>query len=78
MTIHIPISDLEPKIRNLYLEDKIKSIGIDYQPNSIMGWYDGEEIEVFNFNKVCKMDNRWSSYEIHQNKLEIIIEITKL
>ena len=43
-----------------------------------MGWCDREEIEVFNLNKVCRMDNRWSSYEIHQNQTEIIIEITNL
>jgi len=46
--------------------------------NQIMGWYEGEDIEVFNFSKVCRMDNRWSSYEIHQNQTEIIIEITNL
>jgi len=78
MTIHISIYDLEPNVRKLYLENKIKSIGIDYQPNSIVGWYEGEDIEVFNFSKVCRMDNRWSSYEIHQNQTEIIIEITNL
>lgn len=78
MTIHISIYDLESKVRKLYLEDKIQSLGIDYQPNSITGWHDGKEIEVFNFNKVCRMDNRWSGYILHKNKTEIIIEITNL
>ena len=75
MTIHIPISDLHPKIAKLYLEHKIQDLGIDYMPNSITGWYSGEEIEVFNFNKVCKLDNRWSGYELYQNSTEIIISI---
>ena len=43
-----------------------------------MGWCDNEEIEVFNFSRVCKMDNRWTGYEVHESKTEIIIEITNL
>ena len=78
MTIHIPISDLEPKVRELYLENKIRSLGIDYMPNAIMGWVDNEEIEIFNFSKVCKMDNRWTGYKLYENKTEIIIEIEGL
>ena len=78
MTIHISISDLEPKVKELYLENKIKSLCIDYQPNAIMGWVGDEEIEVFNFSKVCKMDNRWTGYNLYQNKTEIIVEITNL
>ena len=75
MTIHIAISDLKPNIRNLYLEDKILDLSIDYQPNSIVGRVDDNEIEVFNFNKAFKMDNRYSSYKIHKRKTELIIEI---
>ena len=78
MTIHIPISDLKPKVRELYLENKIQSLGIDYAPNTIMGWVGKEEIEVFNFSKVCKMDNRWTGYNLYKNETEIIIEITNL
>lgn len=78
MTIHISISDLEPKVRELYLENKIQSLSIDYAPNSIMGWVGREEIEVFNFSKVCKMDNRWTGYKLYQNKTEIIVEIEGL
>ena len=78
MTIHIPISDLKPEVKKLYLENKIKSLGIDYQPNAIMGWVGKEEIEVFNFSKVCKMDNRWTGYNLYKNETEIIVEITNL
>ena len=79
MTIHIPISDLEPNIRTLYLENNIFELSIDYQPNAIVGYFKNnglyEEVEVFNFSKVFKMDNRYSSYKIHKRKTELIIEI---
>jgi len=75
MTIHIPISSLDDKVRKLYLEKKLKSLGIDYETNTITAWYKEEEIEVFNFNKICKLDNRFTSYEIYYNKTEIILEI---
>jgi len=75
MTIHIPVYNLEPKVKKLYLENKLIDIGIDYQPNSITAWYKEEEIEVFSFNKICKMDNRYSSYNLYLNKTEIIVEI---
>jgi hypothetical protein len=79
MTIHIPISYLEPNIRTLYLENNIFELSIDYQPNAIVGYFKNnglyEEVEVFNFSKVFKMDNRYSSYKIHKRKTELIIEI---
>lgn len=75
MIIHIPISDLDPPIRKLYLENKILGMGIDYAPNAITGWVDNKEVEVFNFGKVCKMDNRWSGYELYKSPTEIIIDI---
>jgi hypothetical protein len=75
MTIHIPVLSLDTKVKQLYLEEKLKGFGIDYQPNSLMAWYEGEEIEIFNFNKICKLDNRFTSYEIYLNKTEIILEI---
>lgn len=79
MTIHISITDLEPRVRKLYLEDKlIGGLSIDYAPNALVSWYDGKEIIVFNFDRICKMDNRYSGYEIYKNKTEIIIEITGL
>jgi hypothetical protein len=79
MTIHIPITDLEPRVRKLYLEDKlIGGLSIDYAPNALVSWYDGKEVIVFNFDRICKMDNRYSGYQIHKNKTEIIIEITGL
>ena len=79
MTIHIPISDLEPNIRTLYLENNIFELSIDYQPNAIVGYFKNnglyEEVEVFNFSKIFKMDNRFTSYKIYKRKTELIIEI---
>ena len=75
MTIHIPVSSLDDKVKKPYFEDKLTGFGIDYQPNSLMAWYAGEEIEVFNFNKICKLDNRYTSYNLFLNKTEIILEI---
>lgn len=78
MKIHIDVNDLEPKVRSLYTEGSIKSFCVDYQPNSIMGWVGRDEIEVFNFSKVCRLDNRWTSYELILNQDEIVLEITNL
>lgn len=76
MTIHIPATQFNERARKLYLENKLKGIGIDYQPNAIMGWYEDEEIEIFSFKKVFMwMGNRYTSYKIFQNKTEIILEI---
>lgn len=75
MTIHIPLVDLTEQIRKLYLEDKIKGIGIDYALNSIMGWVGNMEVEVFNFGKVYKMDNRWSGYKLYCSPTGIVIDI---
>ena len=76
MTIHIPVSHFNERAKKLYLENKLKGIGIDYQPNALMGWYEDEEIEIFSFKKVFMwMDNRYTSYKIYQNKTEIILEI---
>ena len=63
----------------LHLEDKlIGGLSIDYAPNTLVSWYDGKEITIFDFNKVCKMDNRFTGYKIFKNKTEIVIQITGL
>lgn len=75
MTIHIPASALDLKTKKLYLEGKLRNLSIDYHPNSIMGWNGDEQVTVFSFDKICKLDNRFTSYNLYQNKTEIIIEI---
>lgn len=78
MKIQIQVKDLEPRVRDLYKEGKIKQMCIDYQPNAIMGWNGKEEVEVFNFSRVCRMDNRYTGYELHTDEESITVEITKL
>jgi midasin (ATPase involved in ribosome maturation) len=82
MTIHITVSDLDPNIQELYLEDRIRNLCIDYQPNAIVGYIQDvenyKEIEVFNFSRICKMDNRFTSYRIYGRKTEIVVEIVGL
>lgn len=78
MKIQITVNDLEPSVRELYKEGKIRQMSIDYQPNAIMGWVDREEIEVFNFSRILRMDNRYSGYELHTNDDSITVEITNM
>jgi len=78
MKIQIQVNDLEPRVRDLYREGRIKQMCIDYQPNAIMGWCGNEEVEVFNFSKVCRMDNRYTGYELYTDEESITVEITKL
>jgi hypothetical protein len=76
---NIPISNLTSEVQKLYLEDKlIGGLSIDYAPNTLVSWYNGKEITIFDFNKVCKMDNRFTGYKIFKNKTEIVIQITGL
>jgi hypothetical protein len=80
MIIVIELKDLEPKIQSLYLQNRLSNFSIDYLPNSLFAIDEisNSEVEIFNFNKVCKLDNRWTGYEVHTGKTEIIIEITNL
>ena len=79
MTIHIPISDLEPTVKKLYLEGKLQGgLTIDYAPNCLMSWYESKEIVIFDFTSICKMDNRKTGYKVYQNSTEIVIEIIGL
>ena len=76
MLITIPFSSISEKVTELYFANKLKSFGIDYQPNALMAWNGDEEIEVYNFTKVCKLDNRFCSYELYFGPTEILIEFT--
>lgn len=53
------------------------NLSIDYMYNSLMGWYKGKEYQVYNFSHICKMDNRWSSYQITEQDSNIIITFSK-
>lgn len=74
MLITIPFSSLTKEVKELFVANKLKSFGIDYQPNALMAWNGNKEIEVYNFSKICKLDNRFCSYEIYFGPTEILIE----
>lgn len=76
MTIHIPINELTKEIRTLYIEDKLQYLTIDYQPNAIVSFVKGtnQEVIVYDFTKICKLDNRYVGYNIYKNSTEIVIE----
>lgn len=75
MTIHIPISELNKEIRTLYLEKKLKHLSIDYAPNSIVSFIDNEEVTVYDFTPILRLDNRFCGYNIYENYTEIIVEL---
>jgi len=77
MVVHIHYSHFGDKARKLFLEDKLGDCSIDYQHNSIMGWDGDEEINVYDFTKICRMDNRFSSYELYHTEWGITLEIDK-
>jgi hypothetical protein len=74
MLITIPFSSLTKEVKELFVANKLKSFGIDYQPNALMAWNGDKEIEVYNFSRICKLDNRFCSYEIYFGPTEILIE----
>ena len=74
MLLTIPYHKLSKEIREAYLTNKIKSFSIDYQYNSIMGYIDDEEVEVVNFDKIFKLDNRFSGYDLYFGDNQIVVE----
>lgn len=74
MLVTIPLSSFSERAKKLYIAGELKNFGIDYQPNSLLAWHGEEEIEIFNFSRICKMDNRYSSYEIYPGLTRILIE----
>lgn len=85
MKIIIPITTLPLEVHELYRENKLDNFAIDYQYNNILAGVKKEsihlderwkDIEVFNFTKYLKMDNRFNTYTIELTPTEIIIHIT--
>lgn len=73
MTVHIPITYLDPQIKKLYLEGKLPDICVDFAHNALTSFYEGNEIIVFSFNKYMRLDNRLKSCTVFKNKTEIIL-----
>lgn len=76
MIITILLStDVDPTVADLILGHKLEGgYSIDYALNSLVSYYHGKEIEIFNFSKYLRLDNRWSSYEIQDYGTKINIK----
>lgn len=76
MNITILLStDVDPVIADLILDHKLEGgYSIDYALNSLVSFYQGKEIEVYNFTKYLRLDNRWGSYEIQDYGTKIVIK----
>jgi hypothetical protein len=67
-------TDVEPDIADLILGYKLEGgYSIDYALNSLVSYYNGQEITIFNFNKYFALDNRWSGYKIDDYGTKIVI-----
>ena len=67
-------TDVEPDIANLILNHRLEGgYSIDYAINSLVSYYGGQEITIFNFNKYFALDNRWSGYKIDNYGTKIVI-----
>ena len=74
MLITIHRRELESSIRKLFMEDKLSHFVIDFEPNALFARNDKEELEIYNFSRICKLDNRYTSYEIFIGPTEILID----
>ena len=76
MVLTIPFEELNDDIKAYYAAGEIKGIGIDYQYNALLGYANGVEVEVYNFDKFFRTDNRYSSYEIYCGPTQILLEFS--
>lgn len=57
--------DIAPHIVDLILNNKLEGgYSIDYALNSLVSFYEGNEVIIFNFDKYFKLDNRWGGYNV--------------
>jgi hypothetical protein len=77
MMIWLGLEDLTPEVKGLYLENKLTGgMSIDYALNQLLSYVGEEEIVIFDFTPICKLDNRYTGYQIYQRLDGIMIEIT--
>jgi hypothetical protein len=66
--------DIAPHIAELILGGKLEGgYSIDYALNSLVSYFNGGEIVIFNFTKYFILDNRWSGYKIDDYGTKIVI-----
>lgn len=75
MNVTILLStDVNPVVTELILSGKLEGgYSIDYAKNSLVSFYNGEELDVFNFSKYFVLDNRWGGYTIDNYGTKIVI-----
>ena len=72
LSIH---TDFTNEIVELILAGKLEGgYSIDYALNSLVSYYEGCEVIIYNFDKYLKLDNRWSGYEIEKYENKIVIK----
>lgn len=72
LSIH---TDFTNEIVELILGGKLEGgYSIDYALNSVVSYYEGSEVIIYNFDKYLKLDNRWSGYEIEKYENKIVIK----
>jgi hypothetical protein len=71
-------TDIDNQMVDMMIDGKLEGgYSIDYALNSLVSFYNGKEVIVYNFDKYLKLDNRWSGYTIENHKKEIVIKFIK-
>lgn len=73
VVLHIG-SDVSKEISELILNHKLGGgYSIDYAKNTLISFYEGNEIDIFKFSKYFVLDNRWCGYKIEDYGTKIVI-----
>jgi hypothetical protein len=75
MTIEITTNEFNPEIREMFDNKLFESISIDYMYNAVMGWSEGVEYVIIDFDKYFRLDNRFNTYELETYSDKIVIDI---
>ena len=75
MEITINSHEFNPEIREMYHNKMFESISIDYMYNAVMGWSEGVEYVIIDFDKYFRLDNRFNTYELEIHPFKIVINI---
>ena len=79
MIVHISAFELEEPFKSRPSDlRRMYNLGIDYQTNSILGYLNDVEYEVFRFSGYGFVnDNRFNTYTVSAGEAGILIEIIK-
>ena len=79
MIVHVSASELEEPFKSRPCDlREMYNLSIDYQTNSILGYLNDIEYEVFRFSGYGFVnDNRFNTYELSVGEAGILIEIIK-